>query len=71
MNIEIDKLKKEDVGRLVKYKTNVSNELGYITSYNSQYVFVNYRDGGPSKATDPNLLQFVINGGRRAGGHSE
>lgn len=70
--INIEELKKEDVGREVQYKDHNDVHYGVITSWNRTYIFVRYSltikdndniihlTGQTSQATSPNKLYFTI-----------
>lgn len=59
--IEIKDLKEEDKGRVVKYTSNYPkqhNEWGMITSWNDEYIFVDYSGSERGTATRPINLEF-------------
>jgi len=60
--ILIKALTKEDIGRKIIYKDGVGMITeGYITSWNSKYIFVDYGDScGRGIATSPYDLGFVF-----------
>ena len=58
--------KKEDIGRRVLYRGGFKYEVGKITSFNKNWVFVAYSDGGTPKATRRHDLHFVADAGRGA-----
>lgn len=58
--IEIDKLKREDIGRGVVYKSKAPNcpaEDGFVSSWNPWFVFVRF--GSSSKACRPEDLEWL------------
>lgn len=62
--IEIKNLKEEDKGRVVRYKstlTEIQHQFGKITSWNDTYIFVDYNGMERGTATGPNRLDFADN----------
>lgn len=63
--IEIKELKPSDKGRVVKYKSTVMPgdyyEYGKITSWNEEYIFVDYHNHQRGTPTRPLHLTFVDN----------
>jgi len=70
--IDITKLNKTSIDRMVIYERNGITEYGYIKNYNDKFIFVMYTlrlekdktktylfPGETSKATDPNDLSFI------------
>jgi len=59
--IDTKELTESDKGKEVRY-TSYGREIveyGVITSWNDQYVFVEYLGERHSKATDPRTLEFT------------
>ena len=62
--IHMKQLTEHDVGRRVHYTIHkgpgdVEAFPGVITSWNEEFIFVKYEDGGPTKATRPEDLTFI------------
>ncbi len=58
--IDIHKLEKTDIGKSVCYTDSHTGnkEYGTITSWNSTYVFVDYKGNGHGYATNPIALDY-------------
>jgi hypothetical protein len=57
--MDIKDLTLEDIGKNVWYKSHKAYEIGVITSFNEEYVFVHYMGDTNSKATRACDLSWV------------
>ena len=59
--INIQALTEKDLKRKVIYEAfkGAKKEEGLITSYNENYIFVDYQNVGRGQATPPSKLKFI------------
>lgn len=57
--ININELRESDKKRKVIYQANGFTDEGYITSWNSTFIFVDYHGEGKGHATRPEDLKFI------------